>query len=121
MKTKLFFIFLLLFCSFAANAQKLSFESFAMDPADLTARTHQVLDANGQPCALVKVGLVVPGAKFEGYIVGEPKKQTSEYWVYLIDGAEYLEIQAPGYQTFTFDFPEPLKKSSTYRLVLFEK
>lgn len=101
----------------SVNAQKLTFESFAMDPTDLTARTKPVNDYNDVPCALVKIGLVVPGTTFRGNIV-ETKKQTSEYWVYFTDGAENIEIQAPGYQTFNFDFPEPLKKSTTYRLVL---
>ena len=44
---------------------------FHVDSSDLSAQVHQVADLNGDPCALIKVGLTVPDAKFEGDIGNE--------------------------------------------------
>lgn len=98
-------------------AQELTVKSFELDETDLSARTNQFLDANDEPCALVKVGLVIPEAEFHGYTVWvEPK--TSEYWVYMIDDAREIKVTAPGVLPFEFNFPEPLKRNCTYKLLL---
>ncbi|MCQ2242624.1 MAG: autotransporter outer membrane beta-barrel domain-containing protein [Bacteroidaceae bacterium] len=115
MKIKVVILFLL----FATTmmAQELTVKSFALDETDLSARTNQVLDANGDPCALVKVGLVIPNAEFDGYIVKTVAK-TSEYWVYFTDGSENIKVTAPGVLPLEYNFPEPLKMNCTYVLTL---
>lgn len=97
--------------------QALKVSSFSLDANDLSARSEQVKDSKGEVCALVKVGLVVQNANFSGDVV-KTNKQTSEYWVYLADGATYIEVQAPGFQTLPYHFKTPLKKNCTYRLIL---
>lgn len=115
MKAKLTILFLLFATTMVA--QELTVKSFALDETDLSARTNQVPDANGEPCALVKVGLVIPNAEFEGYKVKVVPK-TSEYWVYMIDDAREIKVTAPGVLPFEFNFPEPLKRNCTYKLLL---
>lgn len=115
MKAKLTILFLLFATTMVA--QELTVKSFSLDETDLSALTNKVLDANGEPCALVKVGLVIPNATFEGYIVKTVPK-TSEYWVYLIDDAREIKVTAPGVLPLEYNFPEPLQKNKTYILTL---
>ena len=42
-----------------SKAQELMVREFRADASDLSAVVHQVADANGNPCALVRLGLAV--------------------------------------------------------------
>ena len=53
----------------SSMAQELMVREFRPDASDLSAVVHQVADANGNPCALVRLGLAVPDASFEGDII----------------------------------------------------
>ena len=59
-----------------AFAQELKVKSFVVAEKDLSARTNVRKDLNGNVCALVKVGLTVKDAKFEGYVVGDVKYES---------------------------------------------
>ena len=97
--------------SLLSYAQKLSVESFAVKPNDLTARTQARQDGNGVDCALVKVQLASSGAVFSGNVVGEVKYNTSEYWVYMVQGSKRLKIRLEGYLPLEVNFEDYEVKS----------
>lgn len=108
------FLFVLLLCSLVSflHAQELKVYGFKTDQADLSAVVHQVNDLNGTPCALIKIGLAEPNATFEGDVVKSEYKG-GEYWVYMIDGANWITIKTPNFTPLRHEF-EAVKKNVTY-------
>lgn len=105
------------FCP-TVSAQSLDVRDFKADASDLSAVVHQVADLNGEPCALVKVGLTVPDAAFEGDIIKSEYKD-GEYWVYMVDGANWLTVKTSEYTPLRIDDNfGPLKGNTTYILTL---
>ena len=96
----------------SASAQELMVTKFSADPSDISAVSHQVLDGNGDPCALVKVGIKAQNPVFEGDIIKTEDKD-GEYWVYMVDGARYMNIKSDNYIPLRYDF-DPLAKNTTY-------
>lgn len=102
-----------LFCSFCSlHAQELTMSDFYVDSSDLAAQVHQVPDLNGDPCALIKLGLAVADAKFEGDVVKFEYKD-GEYWLYLPEGSSWLTIKTTEYTPLRCDF-ESVKAKTTY-------
>ena len=105
------------------SGQEFQVRSFRLAVNDISAVKYQRLDLNGNPCALIKVGLGVQGAKFPGTeVVGDVKFDTGEYWVYVVDGTKKLKVMhnnyAPLYIDFS-DYPEQrLDGGRTYVLIL---
>lgn len=93
-------------------SQELKVNDFHVDSSDLSAVVHQVADLNGDPCALIKIGLAETGATFEGDIIKSEEKG-GEYWVYVIDGATWVTIKTPNYTPLRYEF-EAVKKNTTY-------
>ena len=109
--------------SVITGAQVLKVMSFRLVANDISAVKYQRLDLNGQPCALIKVGLGVQGAKFPGTeVVGGVKFDTGEYWVYVVDGTKKLKVMHNNYTPLYVDFsdyPEQrLEGGRTYVLLL---
>lgn len=122
MKVRILLILSLLFCFWAENyAQTLSVKKMVYAVSDLTARTQKRLDKNGNECALVKLRLVLPNAKFEGQVV-EVKEQTSEYWIYMAQGSKKLTVIVSGYLPLDVVFEDyeinRLEKLHTYILTV---
>ena len=106
-----------------AGAQVLRVMSFRLAQNDISAVKYQRLDLNSKPCALIKVGLGVQGAKFPGTeVVGGVKFDTGEYWVYVVDGTKKLKVMHNDYTPLYIDFsnyPEQrLEGGRTYVLLL---
>lgn len=117
MKTKLLLLFLFLFAT-AMQAQEVK-KTLRLAMEDLSAKTYKVLDANDDPCALVKVRFQkLPSLSFEGDIVETPQKKTNEYWVYLTQGSEHLTIKSNDFLPIQVDFPIPLEQECTYILTI---
>ena len=122
MKRVIFFALAML-VTMIVSGQELQVRSFRLAENDISAVKYQRLDLNGQPCALIKVGLGVQGAKFPGTeVVGDVKFDTGEYWVYVVDGTKKLKVMhnnyAPLYIDFS-DYPEQrLEGGRTYVLIL---
>lgn len=112
---------LVLFLSIATilPAQRLTVTDFHDDPLDNAAVKFEKKDANNESCALVIVQISVANASFEGDIVAIEQKD-GDYWVYMNNGATWLEIKAKGYISPEFDikdkFPKGLTGKITYRL-----
>ena len=122
MKRVIFFALAMLVTMIVCG-QELQVRSFRLVANDISAVKYQRLDLNGHPCALIKVGLGVQGAKFPSTeVVGDVKFDTGEYWVYVVDGTKKLKVMhnnyAPLYIDFS-DYPEQrLEGGRTYVLIL---
>lgn len=114
---KFLLLLIVMICSTSVLAQ-LELKSFKHDAADIDAVQYPKEDFNRNICALVKVGLAEPGAIFEGDIIGTPDYKDGEYWVYLIEGATWLNIKTKNYVPLRYDFPEPLNSKSTYIMLV---
>ena len=122
MKRVIFFALAML-VTMIVSGQELQVRSFRLASNDISAVKYQRLDLNGQPCALIKVGLGVQGAKFPGTeVVGDVKFDTGEYWVYVVDGTKKLKVMHNNYAPLYIDFsnyPEQrLEGGRTYVLIL---
>jgi hypothetical protein len=98
-----------------ALAQELTVKDFRQDPSDISAVRYEVKDLNGNPCALLKVGLVMTDVTFEGSIVKQEFKD-GEWWIYMVDKSWWLTVKTKRYLPLRYEFPEPLQKKSTYLL-----
>ena len=86
--------------------------------ADFTmtdAAKNSRVDASGRACALARIGLVLPEAKFVGAV--HSVYRGGEWWVWLAPGTNQLTVQARGYQPLTVRFT-PVESSVTYLMTL---
>lgn len=97
-----------------AGAQELKVSEFRQDPSDISAVRFEEKDLNGQPCALVKVGLVLSDVTFEGPIVKHEYKD-GEWWIYMPGGAWWLTVKSKKYLPLRYEF-NPVEKKQTYIL-----
>lgn len=115
-------IFLSIIYGMTITAQEISVKSVAVVPSDLSARTRQRNDLNGNPCALVKVALPLANASFEGNIVGNCEFMTNEYWIYMSAGTKRLIIKCPYIPSLVVNFKEygieRLNGKDTYNIKL---
>ena len=96
---RLKWLFLLIYFLFSATAfaqVRLTLRSFEV-ASDISARQFERLDNAGQPCALVKVYLPVPGCSFSSgaRVIGDQAYKDNTYWVYLARGTKRLQIVCP--------------------------
>ncbi len=112
---KLFIAFLFA-CGTKSVAQEVVVKSFDYLQTDLTARTQEKLDANGNSCAVVKVDIPLEDVVFKGWVV-ETISTPGEYLVYMPEGATKITMQHKTLTPFTYEFEKPLTGKNTYRLV----
>ena len=120
---KILLSIVLLFAAISSTlAQELTVKSFKISSSDLTAQTQPRKDLNNKNCALIKVGLGLQGAQFEGSIMGNVENKTGEYWVYMPQGNRMLKVKhanyAPVMVTFADYGVEKLESNRTYELVV---
>ena len=99
-----------------------------LKPIDMVLHGKQIrTDVNGAEAAMVRVQLPVPGARFDGNLIGEAEYYGSEYWVWLEgdaagSGTSMFDIMCPGAPTLHVDFTEfgirVLKSKGVYELTL---
>ena len=115
-------MFLLIAAISSSLAQELTVKSFKLAGSDLTAQTQPRKDLNDRNCALIKVGLGLQGAQFEGSIVGNVKNKTGEYWVYMPQGNRMLKVKHPNYAPVMVTFAdygvEKVESNRTYELTI---
>lgn len=103
---KILMILMVVLGCIAASAQELTVEKVFLDAADLSGQTRMRKDLNGEPCALVKVRLTLPGAVFSGDVVGDVFNNGGEYWVYVIDGTKHLRLNQQLVKPLALYFPD---------------
>ena len=122
MRKILLSLFLLFVAISSTIAQELKIKTFKLASSDLTAQTQPRKDLNNKNCALIKVGLGLQGAQFEGSIMGNVENKTGEYWVYMPQGNRMLKVKhanyAPVMVTFSDYGVEKLESNRTYELTI---
>jgi len=99
--------------------QELSVKNFKENMTDVSARENQVLDVNGDPCALVKIYTGVKGLEIDGNRGVEKKDERSGVvWVWLPDGTSQLKISKEGMPMLVYTLPNGLEKSTVYSFEL---
>ena len=93
--------------------QELSVKNFKENITDISARENQVLDVNGDPCALIKIYTGVKGLEIDGNRGVEKKDERSGVvWVWLPEGTRQLKISKERMPMLVYPLPMELKKST---------
>ncbi|MFH1009007.1 MAG: PEGA domain-containing protein [Candidatus Latescibacterota bacterium] len=121
--TRTIVLFMVLFGAFSDGfAAEFVVKSFKEDGSDLSARKYERLDANDDPCAIIKVTTDLKGLKFDSNRgVEEVAQKEGEYWVYVPPTEKMLEIWTEGFIKLSYIIPVPVKSSTVYVMVLTRK
>ena len=117
-------IFLFLFMSFAASAQRLAVESLKLRPNDLSARNvkNQRHDLNGKPCALLKVMVLDNITKCSSGNIGDIVTEGPVKLIYITSATPSIELSFQYHYPLTINFADygykHLEGNSTYELNL---
>lgn len=116
---KLLFLALFTCMSSITIAQELQVSAFNRLENDLYARTHERLDLNETPCAVLRVS-VADAQKFvfSGNIIGEVEYHPGEAIVYMTDRSRNISIMSDKFGLLKYEFPERLEKQVVYKLDL---
>ena len=118
MQKSLFLCGCFLLLSTCLYAQELK-PDFKRLERDLLARTHQRLDLNDEPCAVVRVSAAdIDSYTFEGNIIGEVEYKSGEAIVYMTKGSRNITVKSNKFGMLKYDFPEKLEKRVVYKLDL---
>ena len=90
-------------------------EPFHADITMTDASKFSRLDSQGQTCALVRIGMVLPEAEFSGTV--HSVYRDGEWWVWLSPGSRSFTVIAQGYQSLTVQF-DPVQASVTYLMTV---
>ena len=113
---KIAFLCLVLLYAITANAQELKVIEFHADLTMTDAAKNPKKDANGVNCGLIKLGLVVPDAEFEGDIISA-EYANGEWLLYMMRGANWLTIKTQQYLPLRSEF-DPIQSNVTYVMVV---
>lgn len=89
---KILSIFFFIFIAISVQSQDLKILSLTETKEILTA-DKQRNDANGVPCALLRIISPDKKASFEGNVLGQYEYKNGEYWVYVSQGTKRLRIK----------------------------
>jgi len=94
--------------------QELSVKNFKENMTDVSARENQVLDINGDPCALLKIYTGVKGLEIDG----NRGVESGVVWVWLPESTSQLKISKEGMPMLVYPLPKELEKSTVYSFEL---
>lgn len=125
-KNLVLLVVFLIDCLSVFSQQEIRVISCKLNTTDISVRTNKRDDPTGKPCALVKVQFPKRGAQFLGDIIGSVAFKTNEYWVYMPQSSNQLEIRLEGFKPFVVKFNELEtgileSNQSTYELCLLAK
>ena len=102
----------LLFLGLMVKAQELKVVGFHADLSMVDAVRFPKEDLNGERCGLIKLGLVLPDAVFEGDIISAEYKE-GEWWIYMAKGSNWLTIKSKTCIPLRYEF-EGIQSNVTY-------
>ena len=102
----------LLSINLISQAQELKLLEFRADMSMTDAVKYPKEDLNGERCGLIRLGLVLPDATFEGDIISSEYKD-GEWWIYMINGANWITILSKDYTPLRYEF-EGILSNVTY-------
>lgn len=112
MKKHLFLLISLAFFGLSGWAQELKVIEFRADMSMTDAVQFPKEDLNGDRCGLIRMGLVIPDATFEGDIISSEYKD-GEWWIYMIKDANWITIKSSKYLPLRYEFEE-IQSNVTY-------
>lgn len=93
MKRLILFVSLIIFSVTMFSQQLKVVEPLRKDAMSTDAIKYSKTDYSGNKCALIRMGLLLPNAKFEGDVFHSEYKN-GEWWIYMTNGAAYIKIFA---------------------------
>ena len=123
MRKKIILSFILTMFVHCGFAQYIEVKKCCLAEMDLTAMQQgtQVLDQNGDKCALIKIQTTQTGFTYDVGSLGIQKtvQKTGEIWVYVPRGARKITIQHQKFGTLRdYSFPINIEAARTYILEL---
>lgn len=103
--------------SYVLYGQELKFVRFNADMTMTDAAQYPKKDANGVNCGLIKLGLVIPDAVFEGDIIST-EYSNGEWLIYMMKDANWITIKTQHYQPLRHDIQPPIESNVTYVMVV---
>lgn len=116
---RIFVVLVALFEILSIYAQdSIKVSSFSQSLFDLKGRTEQVMDLNGDPCALIRIACEDSLYQFEPNLgVVKRINLTGEALLYVPNGTKRMTIRHPKHiMLANYEFPEKLKGKGTYEL-----
>lgn len=124
MRCFLFFAFFVFLCQICFAQELEVVEPLHSTIFEIVGAQDKKYDANGIPCAVVKVLLPVAGVAFEGNVI-ESQFHINEYWVWFSSGTvgtKRFRIKCPGTQMLEIDvtktIPNGLQPDGKYAIKL---
>ena len=112
MKKKLFLLIAMSMAAICGWAQELKVIEFRADMSMTDAVQFPKEDLNGDRCGLIRMGLIIPDATFEGDIISSEYK-SGEWWIYMIKDANWITIKSTKYLPLRYEFEE-IQSNVTY-------
>ena len=90
-----------------------------LSPISLSMRQEAVnyerLDFNGRPCAMIVLYFFNDNVDFEGDIRSSQYRGNGEWWIWMVEGANWITIKTVSYTPLRLEF-EPLQSGKTYEM-----
>lgn len=120
---KLIIVLIALLTCGLAYSQSISIESCTLVVEDNTTNDTetQVLDQNGERCALLKIQTSETGFSFDVGSLGIIKtvEQPNEIWLYVPYGIKKISVYHPIFENLKdYQFPSPIRSGNTYLISL---
>ena len=109
-------LFILSFFFFTIYAQNIRVESFEIVLNDVTASVTPVLDANDEPCALIRLITTDNEYDIDGCL--KRIEKTGELFFYIPAGTRQVTIRHKQLGLLNYSFEERLQSKATYRMVV---
>ena len=102
----------------AGMAQEIKIEDFQKLERDMSARTANIRDINGELCALLKIETTEKGFHFQG-LVERTEQKVGEIYVYISPGMRFMTIKHPDFGMLrNYEFPQTIESGVVYRMKL---
>lgn len=115
----LFILFIFSFQALNSKTYQFIFDSFNEIPFNLRSSSEHILDANGDPTALLIIQIpTLTDIQIASPLKVQEKYDALEFSVYLGQGTKRITVKHPDFEPFEYNFDEPLKAKRTYKLTL---
>ena len=112
------FLAVLLLTAQSSVAQEMSVESFTKLERDMSARTANIRDINGELCALLKIETTEKGFIFQG-MVERTEQKVGEIYVFVSPGMRFITIKHNDFGMLrNYEFPQSIESGVVYHMKL---
>ncbi len=112
-------LLLLVFFATLAYSQNMNVAGFRCLENDISARSANVTDINGELCALIRVNTPERGFEFTGCNIEKTEQKTGEIWLFVSPGVKFITIKHRDFGSIiNYPFSESIKSGYCYELKL---